>query len=66
MHPAAVRATAREMPSFRDFAERYLAEEAVAKLKARSLVNYKIYLRKHAAPIIGSIKLREFSGDISQ
>jgi integrase len=55
--PGASRAEAREMPSFRDFAERYLAEEAAKKLKPHTLVNYKIWLGKHASPIIGSIKL---------
>jgi integrase len=55
--PGAVRSRNREMPSFREFAERYLDEEAAAKLKPRTVVNYRIYLRKHAAPVIGSIKL---------
>ena len=55
--PAAARSRARKIPVFREFAERYLAEEATSKLKPRTLVNYKIYLRKHAVPIIGSIKL---------
>jgi integrase len=55
--PAASRSAAREMPNFRDFAARYLAEEAIAKLKPRTIVNYEIYLRRHAVPIIGSVKL---------
>jgi integrase len=55
--PTAARSRAREMASFRDFAERYLAEEAAAKLKPKTVVNYRIYLRKHAAPQIGSLKL---------
>ncbi len=55
--PAASRSRARKTPIFRDFAERYLAEQAVAKLKPRTVVNYRIYLRKHAAPVIGAIKL---------
>ena len=55
--PAAARSRARKIPVFREFAERYLAEEATSKLKPRTLVNYKIYLRKHAVPIIGGIKL---------
>jgi len=45
------------MSTFRDFAARYLAEEAKAKLKPRTVVNYEIYLRKHAIPVIGSMKL---------
>jgi integrase len=55
--PAVSRMQAREMPTFREFAERYLVEEAAAKLKPRTVVNYRIYLRKHAAPHIGSMKL---------
>jgi integrase len=55
--PAAARSRARKIPVFREFVERYLAEEAASKLKPRTLVNYRIYLRKHAAPDIGSIKL---------
>jgi integrase len=55
--PAASRSRARTIPSFREFAERYLAEEATAKLKPRTIANYRIYLRKHAAPVIGSTKL---------
>jgi integrase len=55
--PAAARSRARKIPIFREFAERYLAEEAVSKLKLRTLVNYRIYLCKHAAPVIGSSKL---------
>jgi integrase len=55
--PAASRSAAREMPTFRDFAARYLAEEAKAKLKPRTIVNYEIYLRKHAVPLIGNLKL---------
>jgi hypothetical protein len=45
--PAAARERAREIPSFREFAERYLLEEAEAKLKSKTVVNYRIYLRKH-------------------
>ena len=55
--PAASRPGAREIPNFRDFAERYLAEEAKAKLKPRTVVNYQIYIREHATPVIGNLKL---------
>jgi integrase len=55
--PAAARERAREIPSFREFAERYLLEDAEAKLKPKTVVNYRIYLRKHAYPALGSIKL---------
>lgn len=65
--PAASRSAAREMPNFRDFAARYLAEEAKAKLKPRTIVNYEIYLRKHAIPVIGSMKLdRIATSDIAK
>ena len=59
--PAAAKVRAREVPSFREFAERYLLEEAEAKLKPKSVVNYRIYLRKHACPALGSIKLDQIS-----
>jgi Phage integrase, N-terminal SAM-like domain. len=55
--PGASRSRAREMPTFREFAERYLSEEAAAKLKPKTVVNYRIYLRKHAAHHIGSKKI---------
>lgn len=55
--PAKERAAMRAMPLFRDFAETYLTEEAGRKLKARTVVNYEIYLRKHAAPELGATKL---------
>jgi hypothetical protein len=48
--PAASRSRSRKIPIFREFAERYLAEEAVSKLKPRTVVNYRICLRHHAAP----------------
>ena len=65
--PAALRSRAREMPTFREFADRYLNEEAAAKLKPRSLVNYCIYLRKHAGPFIGNLRLdRITTGDIAK
>jgi integrase len=55
--PANARAKHRLMPTFREFAERYLAEEAAAKLKPRTVTNYRIYLLKHAAPDLGAMKL---------
>jgi integrase len=61
--PAASRSAAREMPSFRDFAERYLTEEAEPKLKPRTVVNYRIYLRKHAEPAIGSVKIDQLTSE---
>jgi integrase len=55
--PAGTRAKDRETPTFKTFAERYLAEEAAAKLKPRTVTNYRIYLLKHAAPDLGGLKL---------
>jgi integrase len=55
--PAALQSSARAMPTFGEFAERYLTDEAAAKLKPRTVINYGIYLRKHAVPLIGKIKL---------
>ena len=55
------------MPTFAEFGERYLTEEAETKLKPRSVVNYRIYLRKHAVPIIGTRKLDSLdSGDVAK
>jgi hypothetical protein len=64
--PAASRSRAREMPTFLEFAERYLSEEAAAKLKPRSLVNYCICLRKHAGAFIGKLRLDKVTQVTSQ
>jgi hypothetical protein len=37
--PAASRSHARKTPTFREFAERYLTEQAIAKLKPRTVAN---------------------------
>ncbi len=55
--PAASRTKQRKTPTFREFAERYLDEEASAKLKPGTLANYKVYLIKHAAPEFGSTRI---------
>ena len=54
--PAAMRSRAREMPTFRQCAERYLSEEAAAKLKPNTLVNYRTNLFRHAAAFIGNVR----------
>jgi integrase len=59
--PAAERSRLRQVPDFREFAEKYLSEEAAAKLKRRTLANYRIYLLKHAAAELGSSKLSNIS-----
>jgi integrase len=65
--PAAARRKERESETFREFAERYLREEAERKLKPGTVANYRIYLRKHAVPEIGSLKLVGIStGDIAR
>ena len=45
------------MSTFREFAQRYLDEEAAQKLKPGTVKNYEICVRKHAAPAFGSEKL---------
>jgi integrase len=45
------------MSTFREFAHRYLREEAAQKLKPGTVVNYEICVRKHAVPAFGSTKL---------
>ena len=64
--PAAARREERESETFREFAERYLREEAEAKLKPGTVTNYRICVRKHAVLEIGAIKLNRIStADIS-
>lgn len=55
--PAAGRKRAREMPTFRDFGEEYLSQAEASGLKPRTVVNYRILLRKYAFPALGSSKL---------
>lgn len=65
--PASDRQSEREMATFREFAERYLAEEAASKLKPGTIANYRIAVRKHAAPKIGTIRLDAITtNDISR
>ena len=59
--PAAARKTERDSETFREFAQRYLREEAAAKLKPGTVVNYEIAVRKHANPLIGSMKLKNIT-----
>lgn len=59
--PAAKRRQEREAETFREFAERYLREEAATKLKPGTVANYRIAIRKHAAPEIGSAKLNRIT-----
>ncbi len=59
--PAGERNKSRRTPTFREFSERYLVEEAEPKLKPKTVVNYRIYFRKHANPVIGSLKLDDIT-----
>lgn len=59
--PAAVRRDERKSETFREFAERYLRDEAEAKLKPGTVTNYRICVRKHANPEIGATKLNRIS-----
>ena len=59
--PAASLRHEREMSTFREFAQRYLREEAAQKLKPGTVTNYEICIRKHAAPAFGSMKLNTVS-----
>lgn len=51
----------RQSLTFSEFAERYLSEEAEAKLKPGTIANYRIAIRKHANPELGRIKLDKIS-----
>ena len=65
--PAALRTRARETPTFLQFANRYLSEEAAAKLKPTTLTNYRIYVHKHAGAFIGNLKLDKVaSADVAK
>ena len=65
--PAGERSKQRQVPTFAEFADRYLKEEAETKLKPRTVANYRTYLRNHAVPRLGTIKLNKIStNDISK
>jgi hypothetical protein len=65
--PAALRTRARETPTFLQFANRYLGEEAAAKLKPTTLTNYRIYAHKHAGAFIGNLRLDKVtSADVAK
>jgi integrase len=65
--PAGTRSRNREVPTLKEFAERYLSEEAEVKLKERTVANYRIYFRRHALPRIGGLKLNAVTkGDIAR
>ena len=55
--PSGEREKNRGTPTFKEFAERYLKEEAALKLKPRTVANYRIYIEKHAQPFLGALQL---------
>ncbi|GLS99481.1 integrase [Sphingobium jiangsuense] len=55
--PAASRRRSRAMPTFRDFAEEYLAEGKALGLSPNTIVNYGVWLRRHAMPALGGTRL---------
>lgn len=55
--PSGEREKNRGTPTFKEFAERYLSEEASLKLKPRTVTNYRIYLKKHAQPLLGPLQI---------
>ena len=65
--PMADRHRERQAATFKEFAERYIQEEAEAKLKRGTVVNYEIAIRRHANPEIGNIKLDQITtADLSR
>ena len=65
--PMANRQRERQAATFKEFAERYLKDEAEAKLKRGTVVNYEIAIRLHANPEIGKIKLDQITtADLSR
>jgi integrase len=65
--PMADRHHERQAATFKEFAERYLKEEAETKLKRGTVVNYEIAIRRHANPEIGKIKLDQITtADLSR
>jgi integrase len=59
--PLSKRQEERRSDTFKEFAGRYLREEARLKLKPGTANNYEIAIRKHAVPEIGSIKLNRIA-----
>lgn len=49
------------MPTFRKTAQRYLDDEAPRRLEPATIRNHKINIRRHANPIIGSLKISEIA-----
>lgn len=65
--PASARRKAKQSPTLREFGELYLQEVAKTTLKPRTYANYVIYLRKHAFPGLGNLKVdRVSNADIAR
>lgn len=59
--PAGDRATQRNMPTLKEFAERYLTEHAAVKKKPRSMEGDKCNLQRHILPTLGRRKVTEIA-----
>jgi integrase len=59
--PAADVAQARGAISVAELAERFLSDEVEAKRKPGTVILYRIYLRKHVLPTLGSMKAESVS-----
>lgn len=61
--PAADKKLERAMPTMKEFAQRFLEEEAEAKLKAGTQRNYRSYISKYISPALGTSKLDKIQPD---
>lgn len=59
--PAAERAQARAIPTFREFAERYLAEHSALKKKPRSYREDQLKVARYILPRLGNFRLSEIA-----
>lgn len=55
--PSTAAKAERAVPTTRQFAQRYLDEEAAVKLKPATTRNYRSYVKKHINPALGTTKL---------
>ncbi|MBP7149487.1 MAG: tyrosine-type recombinase/integrase [Acidobacteria bacterium] len=59
--PAAERDAAREIPTLKEFAERYLTEHAEPKKKASSVYTDRLMLRLHILPVLGRKRMTDIT-----
>jgi integrase len=62
--PAAEREHSRGLPTFAEFAKRYLAEYAQPRKKPRSVAEDRRNLKLHIVPAFGSIRISDLSGPV--